>query len=586
MNIDALSNALLNCEMKYDIYQNTFSPNFSSYGLQFDGDFAGIKALYLHYNRSTRPTWDEFMLLPGKVTEYTPRADSVKIKTAAAESTVAFYSKDCFSVACTTNEPVEFFVKAGEKLGDIWALENDESSIIIQGYSQNGDDRDPDKFAPITVGLKVIKGTLKADEKSVFVEPENGEIYVGIAADVLNVDADIIKSRLAKAPDNISKAIEFTRSWINECIKELDVRADDSRDFTVFIKALITLIFNLTEASGNLEGCISSFPNRGGYPTHFMWDSCFQNLAYENMNMNIAKDSLLQLCNNIRRDGKIPQFICSTWSRPHDAQPALLGWAAKRIYDKESDVEFIGRIFEALEKNNLWWLTARMTRFGIISCADGLETGQDNSPRFDNGAVLAVDMNSYLLNQLKVTAEFAKILGFEDKAMLWAEKAKELDRNMIKWLYDEDKNLFFDADALTGVKQTLLTASGFIPLWAEVSIPKAKADDMIKSWLLNPKYFYGDVPFPSVAYTEKVYDASDWWRGPTWMPEAWLMLETLKKYGFETDYENSAKTLFEVLLKDGVLHELFNSETCEGMGNVEQGWTAAIYIALFMLFNT
>ncbi len=585
MTETTLLNSILNCEMKYDIYQNTFSPCFSSYGLQFDCDFAGIRSLCLHYNRSTRSTWDEFMVLPGEVTEYMPRADSVKFKTNAAEITIAFYDKDCFAVDCKTNEAVKFFSKESDKLGEIWVPESNENEIIIQGYSQNGDDRDPDKFVPIIIGLKVIKGVLKINDKSVWVEPENSKIYVSVAADVLNADADIIKSRLAKTPDSINDAVEYTRSWIDECIKDLDVMPDNSREFKVFVKAIITLIFNLTKASGNLDGYISSFPNRGGYPTHFMWDSCFQNLAYEKMNMAIAKDSLLQLCNNIRSDGKIPQFICSTWSRPHDAQPALLGWAAKRIFEKENDVEFVAKIFDSLEKNNRWWLTARMTRFGVISCADGLETGQDNSPRFDKGAVLAVDMNSYLLNQLKVTAEFAKVLGFEDKARHWQEKAEKLDSNMVKWLYDEEKNLFFDADAVTGVKQTLITSSGFIPLWAEVSISKEKIENMIKSWLLNPEYFYSDVPFPSVAYTEKAYDAADWWRGPTWMPEAWLMLETLKKNGFDVEYKESIKKLFDIMIDDGVLHELFNSENGDGMGNVEQGWTAAIYIIIFIALN-
>ncbi len=585
MKESTLLNSILNCEMKYDIYQNTFSPCFSSYGLQFEETFAGIKAVYLHYNRSTRSIWDEFMVLPGAITEYIPRADSVKIKTTAAESTVAFYGKDCFAVECKTNESVKFFYKESDMLGETWVLESDERGIIIQGFSQNGDDRDPDKLVPIIIGLRAVKGVLKTDGKSVLVDPKDGEIYLSVAADVLNIDSEIIKSRLSKTPDKINGAVEYTEGWISECIKELAVKPVNSRDFTVFIKAVITLIFNLTQAPGNLEGFVSSFPNRGGYPTHFMWDSCFQNLAYEKMNMSIAKDSLLQLCNNIRSDGKIPQFICSTWGRPHDAQPALLGWAAKRIFDKEKDTEFISKIFDALEKNNRWWLTSRMTRFGVISCADGLETGQDNSPRFDNGEVLAVDMNSYLLNQLKSTAYFAKALGLDDKAKYWSDKAEKLDRSMKKWLYDEEKNLFFDADAKTGEKQSLVTSSGLIPLWAEVSIPKEMSECMIKSWLLNPKHFNGKMPFPSVSYSEKVYDPSDWWRGPTWMPEAWLMLEILKKYGFEEEYECSMKTLFNLLIEDGVLHELFNSETCKGMGNVEQGWTAAVYITMFTLLN-
>ncbi len=575
-------NAILEREMKYDIYQNTFSPLFSSYGLQLCENFAGIKALLLHYNRSTRAVYDELMRIAGEVSEYIPRADSVKIKTDKAEAQIAFYAMDAFAVYCKTQEPVEFFAVKSERLSDIWTADARENEIILQGYSKNGDDRDPDKLAPLMLGLRVIKGKLVSNGKTFVYPDENGEIYLAVAADVLDIDSGKIKARLQAAPESVEMAARATQAWIAECVKNLEAEIDGSEESTVFIRAIIALIFNLTVAPGNLNGLISSFPNRGGYPTHFTWDSCFQNLAYEKMNPKIAEDSVLQLLANIRSDGKIPQFLCSTWGRPHDAQPALIGWAAERLFEQTGDVDFLEKIFEPLEKNNLWWLTQRITRFGVISCADGLETGQDNSPRFDEGTVLAVDMNSYLLSQLRATAKFARILGKTERAEYWENKSARLNGNMVKWLWDEEKNLFFDAYANSGEKQSLVTTSGLIPLWAGVEIPREKAEAMIREWLLNPKHFYGAVPFPSVAYSEKCYDACDWWRGPTWMPEAWLMLEVLQKYGFEAEYQESTDRLYNLLLNDGVLHELFNSQTAAGMGNVEQGWTAAIYIAMYL----
>lgn len=41
-----------------------------------------------------------------------------------------------------------------------------------------------------------------------------------------------------------------------------------------------------------------------------------------------------------------------------------------------------------------WWLAQRMTRYGLIGTSDPLETGCDNTPRLDQGPVLADDMNS------------------------------------------------------------------------------------------------------------------------------------------------------------------------------------------------
>ncbi len=578
MKIELL-NAILDCEMNYEIYQNSFSPIYSNFGLGIDGKFSGINSLFLHYNRTTRTLFEPLLTLQGDINEYIPRAESVKIKTEKAVCEIAFYDTDSILIHCKTDASINLFGK-----NNLWVALKDENTVILQGYAPNGDDRDPDKEVSVMTGLRVLKGSF-SHEKNTVVMPENGEILLALSFDVLTIDIKKILRKLNYAPDCIEDAKQATQNWVCETVNDLDISFKSEKEKTVFVKAVITLIFNLAKAPGNLEGFISAFPNRGGYPTHFMWDSCFQNLAYEIMNTSIARDSLLLLAKNIRSDGKIPQFLCSTWGRPHDAQPALLGWAAKRYYEKTKDLDFVKEIFKPLEKNNKWWLTQRMTRFGIIKCADGLETGQDNSPRFDNGSVLAVDMNSYLLNQIKVTSEFAAILGFSENAGYWKRQAEKLNGNMIKYLYDKNKNMFFDADAETGEKQSLLTSSGFIPLWAGITLPKEKAKEMIKNYLLNENYFYGNIPFPSVAYTENVYDCADWWRGPTWMPEAWLMLEVLKNYGFNEEYENSVKRLFDILIKDGKLHELFNSQTGEGMGFIEQSWTAAIFIKIYTFMN-
>ncbi len=578
-------NAILNCRMNYEKMQNSFSPIYSDFGLGLDSEFAGIRSLYMHYNRSTATLWEPLLKLNGDVTEYEPYADRVTYRTVYDKCEMAFYDIDSVFISCETQKSIALFAEKAKSLNDIWIQEKGNGFVILRGYSKNGDDRDPDKEVAVMAGLRVLTGTLSVDGCEISVSPVEGEIRLVLSFDVMNVSKEKLMERLFNAPYDIEAASQKTREWILQTIKDLNLKISDDEQSTVFLKSIITLIFNLAKAPGNLEGAISSFPNRGGYPTHFMWDSCFQNLAYEMMNLELAKDSLLQLCNNIRPDGKIPQFLCSTWGRPHDAQPALLGWAAKRVFEKESDIEFAEKIFEALEKNNTWWLTQRMTRFGVIKCADGLETGQDNSPRFDNGTVLAVDMNSYLLNQIKTTAYFARVLGYEKKAEYWDAQASALNEKMIEYLYDEDKNMFFDADADTGFKQKLLTTSGFIPLWAGVEISREKAYSMIKDWLLNPEYFFSDVPFPSVAYTESVYDPRDWWRGPTWMPEAWLMLEILEQYGFELEYKEGMEKLYNVLLNDGVLHELFNSQTGEGMGNLEQGWTAAIFMKMYSMLN-
>ena len=92
--------------------------------------------------------------------------------------------------------------------------------------------------------------------------------------------------------------------------------------------------------------------------------------------------------------------------------------------------------------------------------------------------------------------------------------------------------------------------------------------------------FFGKIPFPCIAYDQDVYQPGKWWRGPTWLSLAWLMLEILEKYGFTEAYDHVCRVYYEMILKEGQLRELFHSQTGEGLGAYDQGWTAAVFIKL------
>jgi hypothetical protein len=58
------------------------------------------------------------------------------------------------------------------------------------------------------------------------------------------------------------------------------------------------------------------------------------------------------------------------------------------------------------------------------------------------------------------------------------------------------------------------------------------------------------------------------------------MTQVLEKTGFRAEAQTARATLYRMLIQDGNLRELFNSQTGEGMGAHEQGWTAAICLRL------
>jgi glycogen debranching enzyme len=198
----------------------------------------------------------------------------------------------------------------------------------------------------------------------------------------------------------------------------------------------------------------------------------------------------------------------------------------------------------------------------------------------DQGAILPLDMNSYLLNQMYTCAALARYLGDESTAAEVSAQADALAARMVEVFYDADANLFLDVLLKTGEKLELKTPASFLPLWAGVPLPKERARTMITDYLLNPAYFFGAVPFPSVAYDEPGYESGRWWRGPTWLPVAYLMLEVLLRYGFKAEWRAAAERLYAMIVADGRISELFDSQTGEGLGAAQQGWTAGILLRL------
>ena len=570
----------------YSISTESYSPFYSNIGFVMKDDTEGLGELHIHYNRRDRIVWNDTVKFPLGLNKEKSLVNLLVFGEGEKEASLAFYDTDAFVFEAKGLENIELLRGLDETVADYWTEFFSKNGLLIRGLSQNGDGRDPDVTVPFAVNIKMNKGSLTKKKGNITAAADaNGEIAFSFVFKVLEVSEDEITKTVKKAPKTVCEAAKICEDDIISCVKGLDIPDVSETECQMLSRAIHGLIFNLAKAPGCLKNNISSYPNRATYPTHFLWDSCFQNLAYEHLSPELAKESLMQLINNQRVDGKIIHFLCSTWMRPHHSQPPLVGWAGLRLYKETGDKKFLKTLFTSMEKNNVWWLTQRMTHYGIISCSDGLETGQDDSPRFDDGPTLACDMNSYVLRQLYITSEIASILGLPSKAKKWEKEADKFGKNMLKVLYNAEDNLFYDVNVKSGKMIKMVTPCCLMPIWAGIKMDEAKKTAMIEDYLLNPTYLFGEIPFPSVAYNEEKYLAGKWWRGSTWLSESWIMLDLLMEHGYEKEYDIAIKRFYNMLLKDPHMHELFNSQTGEGLGSAEQGWTCAIFIKLCLIMR-
>lgn len=576
--------AALADNLDYSDPERSFSPFYSDLGLAFD-EQAGIAHLYLHYNRRTTTLGTPFLALPGEPTHQRRTALSIEQQLPTGTARFAFCGRNTWLMDAEHLGTLRFRL-ADPAMAELRRTVTPEGYVIHDVYLPNKDKRDPDEQFPFVLGLRVIRGTCKRSNDPtgvlVLTPDADGRLLVCFSASMLEVEHERIVGCLAAAPGSFDEALQLSRQWLNRALNEISIAGDSPAETAVLAKAAFSMAFNACQAPGMLADRVSAFPNRGTYPVHYLWDSCFQNLALEYMDPCLAPDSLLLLTENLREDGKMYHFINATWGRPHGSQPPLVGWAGLRLVQQRNDLDLARQLLPALMKNNDWWLAQRMTRYGVITCPEPLETGWDDTPRLDRGAILALDMNSHLLLQMRCCVELARMVGDKQAEAKAQAQADTLAGRMVELLYDPSENLFKDVLLATGEKLSIKTPACFLPLLAGVPIDDAKARRMIEDYLLNPKYIFGPVPFPSVAYDEPTFKPDGYWRGPTWMPIAYLMLEVLRKYGYHEQAKEAARRLYDVMIQDGDLRELFNPITGEGMRAHQQGWTAAICLRLKM----
>ena len=149
-----------------------------------------------------------------------------------------------------------------------------------------------------------------------------------------------------------------------------------------------------------------------------------------------------------------------------------------------------------------------------------------------------VNMCAFLLMDARCLRQIAVASGNEADVTHWDARIAFLSHALMTRMWDAEDLFFYDLSP-KGEMTRVRTFFGLLPLWAGVEMPIETARAAIRKHLLNPEEFWGDVPFPSVAYNEPTYDAKGYWRGRCWPHLYFFLTETLVKYGFEREADEA-----------------------------------------------
>jgi len=144
-------------------------------------------------------------------------------------------------------------------------------------------------------------------------------------------------------------------------------------------------------------------------------------------------------------------------------------------------------------------------------------------------------------------------------------------------LWDPYSGQYYSRDFITHRLLKEPTVATLLPLYAG-NVTQERAASLVKM-IENDHLFGPAYPVPSVPLESAYFDPQRYWQGPTWINMNWLIIDGLRRYGFDDHADALTESSLEMISRSGI-YEYYNPQTGEGLGAPNFSWTAALAIDL------
>ncbi len=217
------------------------------------------------------------------------------------------------------------------------------------------------------------------------------------------------------------------------------------------------------------------------------------------------------------------------------------------------------------------------------------ESGFDISFRFGPYSAAThhyapVCLNSLLYKTEKDMEMMATWLGKKDDAEKWRQRAAERQARIVKYLWDNDRGMFFDYNFETREISSYEYATTFYPLWAGLA-----SEEQARSVAHRLKIF----EHPGGLAMSSKETGVQWDYPYGWAPIQLLGVEGLRRYGYTSDADRVSfeflSTVAENFRHDGTIREKYNVATRSSESHITAGykenvvgfgWTNGVFLSL------
>lgn len=151
-----------------------------------------------------------------------------------------------------------------------------------------------------------------------------------------------------------------------------------------------------------------------------------------------------------------------------------------------------------------------------------------------------LDLTLMIIKESRSLSSMAKELGLKDPSLAWNKIAERTSKLVNEKMWDDSSKFYYSINrkdySFKYLTRDLRRREiiGFLSLWAEVAT-KERAKQLVKH-LTDPKKFWRKYGVPTLAADDSWFtpyvDYCCKWNGPVWLLWNYMVLDGLKKYGY------------------------------------------------------
>lgn len=294
----------------------------------------------------------------------------------------------------------------------------------------------------------------------------------------------------------------------------------------------------------------------GGYEKIWLETQPMGGEMYAKRDMTAGLNNQLLFMENIREDGRLPGSIAMIDGVLTPQFNKFQGFcfpapALNMYYLIGRDRDYLELLYSTLERfDSYLWRVRDSDKDGCLETWCKYDTGEDHAERYGDAPdawteetppencqvvpMASIDVMSYSYSARETLAKISRIMGKEDWAAGWFDKAVQVREKIGSYLWNEERGACLDRDKHHRIMPVMMHNTLRAMYWN--SVTPYMAERFVREHLLNPEEFWTTMPLPSVAVNDPMFRnvSTNNWSGQVEALTYQRAIRALENYGYDS----------------------------------------------------